>query len=244
MTFGTRRRGSAATSVLPGAAIRRTQLVAGRPAITPGTRAVFGALLCTTAALLTFLAFARANRPPATSYVIATRDLAPGAILESGDVELVAIKLPSAVQTQAVEAVSLIEGATLLGPIAQGELIQRGQVIRRPVGERVVSFPMNSAYALGGRLRAGSRVSVYADEGNTMQPIADNVAVLRNDQGGTSGTSIITITVPASTDEARLVQAITNSKIVLVEGPRPGSSETLRLEKAELTVTPIVETVQ
>ena len=43
---------------------RPSTLVAGRPAVIPGGRAVVGALLVVLAALLTFVAYTRANRRP------------------------------------------------------------------------------------------------------------------------------------------------------------------------------------
>lgn len=203
----------------------RRRLVAGRPGVMPSSRAAIGSLLCMIAALLTFAAFQEAKRPPRTTFAVAVRDLAPGDVLRSGDFEFVALALPTSQRTQAVEDATALENTTVLGPVAKGELIQRGMLVRRATPDRVVSFPIRSAYALAGRLRIGTRVSIYAaaDAGaEAVSLVATDVLVTRVDNPGesTDATIVVTVAIPASADESRLVGAAATAKLVIVEEGR------------------------
>ena len=198
------------------------RLLAGRPGVMPSSRAVLGSLLCMMAALLTFAAFQEANRPPRTSFAVAARDLAPGDVLRPSDFEFVAISLPSSQRTQAVEDVAALENTTVLGPVANGELLQRGMLVRRSTPDRIVSFPMKSAYALAGRLRVGTRVSIYATLESDTDPVAlvaQDVLVTRVDSLSESpdATIVVTVAIPPSANESQLVAAAATAKLVLVE---------------------------
>ncbi len=200
----------------------KRRFLAGRPGIMPSSRAVLGSLLCMIAALLTFAAFQEAKRPPRTTFAVATRDLAPGDVLGAGDVEMVSITLPSNQRTQAIEDMSALENTAVLGPVAKGELLQRGMLIRRASPDRMVSFPVRSAYAMAGRLRAGTRISLYATSDTGDEPVAlvaSNVLVTRVDSPEQSAdtTIVITVAIPATADEPLIVAAAATSKLVIVE---------------------------
>jgi Flp pilus assembly protein CpaB len=206
--------------------VSRRRLLAGRPGVVPSSRAIVGALLCMLAALLTFGAFQQANRPPQTAFAVAARDLAPGETLTSEDIEFVALDLPTAQRVQAVEASDQLGGTTVLGPISKGELLQRGLLVRRGTNDQRVSFRVDSAYALAGRLRPGALVSIYASglpgasgSDDSMKLVARNVPVLRVDMvdDSTDGKVVLTVAVPPTADQRELVAATVASKIVIVD---------------------------
>ena len=201
--------------------------VAARPAVMPGTRAVVGALLCVLAALLTIAAYARANRAPTTTYVVAAGDLEPGAAIERNDVQLVTMHLPAPLRARAVDRIDDLIGATLLGPVAKGELVQIGNVIKKAGGpsSQEFSFPISSAFAAAGRLRGGERVDVIATFGTgeaaDAQIVAANVLIAHVDRpasglGASGDTLVVTLAVTPDVDAVRLARAVAVGKVMLV----------------------------
>lgn len=208
------------------AALRRErQLVAGRPSVVPSARASLGALLCLLAGLLTYVAIDRAQRPPTTRFAVAARDLAPGDILRPADVELVTMELPSAVRSRAVEgSLATLDGVTILGPLARGELLQRGALVRRATPLPTFSFPVLAEYANAGRVRPGSRVSIYATDDDDTRLIARDVLVIRTDGAeAVRGSIVVTIALDPGIDEVALVGAASRNKLALVEGTANGA---------------------
>lgn len=66
------------------------------------------------AAVGVFAAYTQAKAAPATSYIVATRDISPGERLERQDVALVAIELPPEQRGRAFEDPDVLIGATTL----------------------------------------------------------------------------------------------------------------------------------
>ena len=201
--------------------------MAARPAVMPGTRAVVGALLCVLAALLTIAAYARANRAPTTTYVVAAGDLEPGAAIERADVQLVTMHLPAPLRARAVDRIDDLIGATLLGPVAKGELVQIGNVIKKAGGpsSQEFSFPISSSFAAAGRLRGSERVDVIATFGTgeaaDTQIVATNVLIAHVDRpssglGAGSDMLVVTLAVTPDVDAVRLARAVAVGKVMLV----------------------------
>ena len=192
--------------------------VAARPAVMPGTRAVVGALLCVLAALLTIAAYARANRAPTTTYVVAAGDLEPGAAIERNDVQLVTMHLPAPLRARAVDRIDDLIGATLLGPVAKGELVQIGNVIKKAGGpsSQEFSFPISSAFAAAGRLRGGERVDVIATFGTGEAADAQIVDRPASGLGASGDTLVVTLAVTPDVDAVRLARAVAVGKVMLV----------------------------
>jgi Flp pilus assembly protein CpaB len=205
---------------------RRTQrggLVAGRRAVLPGSRAILGALLCTLAALITFGAYARANRPPTTKYLVATRNLEPGAAITASDVAAVAMELPDSLSRRALGPSVSLDDAVVLGPVAKGELFQVGNLIKKAGGSesRELSFPIDSAFAAAGRLRPGDRIDVFANHGDIATPIATDLLIIATSAlpegvSNTRGTIVITVAYDGTFDGAELLGAAQTLKLSLI----------------------------
>ncbi|MFN0026660.1 MAG: SAF domain-containing protein [Acidimicrobiales bacterium] len=145
----------------------------GRPL--PSGRAVLGALLVTVAALAAFLTARSADDQPSTSYLVATRALAPGQILSPADMASVVMELPPSQATSAFSGAQAdaVVGSAARGPVAQGALLTDA-VLEPPVeGARAanttaeyreISFAVPRARALLGNLVPGDRVDVVASE--------------------------------------------------------------------------------
>ena len=194
-------------------------LRAGQPSVVPSTRAALGALLCLLAGLLTYLAIDRSNRPPTTHFAVAHRDLAPGEVLSESDVESVTMDLPSGLRSRAVEGdLGALKGVTVLGPVAAGELLQRGMLVRRATSASTFSFPIQAEFALGGRLRSGSRVDLYGTEGDKTTLVAGNALVVRTDgTAAVRGSIVVTIALDGGIDQRSVVAAASQNKLAIVE---------------------------
>ena len=90
--------------------------------------------MCVLAALLTFVAYRQAQKPPTTTYLIAAREMEPGAPLTLADVREEAITLPAEVAARSFSSFAQLENAFLLGPIQQGELLQASNLVRHAGG--------------------------------------------------------------------------------------------------------------
>jgi Flp pilus assembly protein CpaB len=202
---------------------RTSRRVAGRAPILPGSRAILGALLCTLAALITFTAYSRAIRPPTTRYLVATRDIEPGATLRAADVQAVPIALPDAVAQRVVGPSVSLEDAVVLGPVAKGELFQVGNLIKKAggSGSRELSFPIDSAFAAAGRIRPGDRIDVYAGKDDRAESVATNLLVIATSNPPDSvnagrGTIVLTVSYDGTFDGAGLLGAAQNTKLSLI----------------------------
>ncbi len=239
---------------------QRSGLVAGRGAVLPGSRAILGALLCTLAALITFGAYARSNRPPTTKYLVATRNLEPGAAITASDVAAVAMELPETLSRRVLGPSVSLEDAVVLGPVAKGELFQVGNLIKKAGGSesRELSFPIDSAFAAAGRLRPGDRVDVFANHGDVATPIATDLLIIATSAlpegvSNTRGTIVITVAYDGTFDGAVLLGAAQTLKLSLIRrtgvvgnikpgaGPAKASpnSSTSLTSDAEVTPTSI-----
>ena len=139
---------------------------------------------------------------------VATKDIAAGAMVSSSNSEkriLVGELLPE----DAVLDLASVEGKTLSSPVYAGEVVslRRFRVgdapaLQVPEGLCAVSVPSKSVSAVGGSVRAGSTVDVYATSGTTTERIASSVLVLstsatstEGDDGGDADISWVTLAV-------------------------------------------------
>ena len=202
---------------------RGAGLTAGRAAVLPGSRAILGALLCTLAALITFGTYGRANRPPTSRYLVATRNLEPGAAITASDIEAVAIELPDSLSRRVLGPSVSLEGAVVLGPVAKGELFQIGNLIKKAGGSesRELSFPIDSAFAAAGRLRPGDRIDVFANRGDVAEPIATDLLIvatsaLPDGLPNGRGTIVLTVAYDGAFNGAALLGAAQTLKLSLI----------------------------
>jgi Flp pilus assembly protein CpaB len=134
----------------------------------PTGRAVVGGFLVALAALGIFVGYTRATAGPTARYVVARRDIPVGSRLTADDLTTLPMDLPAVVAANAAfTRESRVVGATTVGPIRKGELVQAGSVVakRSSADELEVSFSIASARALAGTLRSGDRIDVLATFG-------------------------------------------------------------------------------
>lgn len=208
-------------------------LVAGRRGL-PGNRAVVGALLVASSLVALFTAHVKATADHRVPYVVAARDLAVGRVLEAGDLRTVRVDLRGA-GGRAFRATAPLIGATVLGPVAAGELVQASGVVRRraPAAARELSFPIERSAAVGGLLRPGEQVDVLATFGtggdSFTVTVVERARVLRVDQGGggfgDGQSQTISIAVMGAHDALALSHAVHVGKVTLVRSGRAVPNE-------------------
>jgi hypothetical protein len=192
--------------------VRRT---AAAPALLPSARAALGALLCALAALLTFTAYRNANRPPTTTYLVATRPLAPGQVLTAADLEPVALDVPVEFRTRLFTDPGRLRGVNVIGPVEKGELLQLGNLILKGDPTRdEFSFTIDAPDAANGRIQPGERIRIYNRTDAGAERLGDTtvVAIERFD----SGAMVYTVIPDPSLDAEALIAATANGKLYVV----------------------------
>jgi Flp pilus assembly protein CpaB len=94
----------------------------------------------------------------------AARDLPQDATLASADLRPVEVKLPPEQLSQYVASSDALDGSILSRALLEGELIHSGWLVdTRSQGQgRSMTIPVAPEHAVGGDLRAGDRVDIYA----------------------------------------------------------------------------------
>ncbi|HEX7168896.1 MAG TPA: RcpC/CpaB family pilus assembly protein [Acidimicrobiales bacterium] len=192
----------------------------------PNPRAVVGGFLVAASALALFVGYGEATAPPTSRYVVAVRDLAPGARVTADDLGTVAADLPDSMKAAAFERIADVAGKVVAGPIAEGELVQAGAVVSTDAapGGLEVSFPVEAARALGGALDVGDAVDVLATFGaagdtyTTTVVQGARVLAARDTARMLASSGTVTLTVAVATsDEARaLVHAVNAGELIVV----------------------------
>lgn len=200
-------------------AVRRT-----RPL--PTGRAVVGGFLVTVSAVGIFAAYSRAAAGPTTEFVVATRDVPVGSRLTAADVTTLPMELPEVMREEAAfRRAGAVVGATTVGPIRRGELVQAGDLVqkRSATDELEVSFALESARALAGSLQAGERVDVLATFGTggdsyTVAVVRQaRVLEVRRGSGSLAGgdTDVIRLAVASSADALAVTHALHAGDVTL-----------------------------
>lgn len=158
------------TPVLPAPeASNGARPTAGRTVATrrplPGGRAVVGGLLVAASAVGVFAAHGAADDGPGAAYVVLARDVAPGEVLQPGDLALAGIDLPAAQRANSFTDTGVLVGTVALGGMKAGQLVQSSDVAEvRAAGELAqISVPVPGGSAMNGDrryLRPGERVAV------------------------------------------------------------------------------------
>ena len=193
----------------------------------PSGRAVVGGFLVALSALGIFAAYARATAGPTTSYVVARNDVPIGTKLTEDDLTLLPMDLPDVVAGAAVfDAEGPLVGATTVGPIRRGELVQAGDVVRKRSGaeELEMSFAIDSARALAGTLRPGERVDVLATFGAGGETYTVTVVrqarVLERTTDGNAlahgSSEVISLALQSSDEALALSHAVNAGELTLV----------------------------
>jgi Flp pilus assembly protein CpaB len=181
-------------------------------------------LLVAVAAVGLFAAYADVHAGSRRRYVVARHALTPGSRLQPSDLAVEAMDLPSTARQRAFSSISDVEGATLVAPLEEGELVQASAVVatRPGAGAREVSFPVERGHL--GPLRNSERVDVVATFGTGPEAVTTVVLrqalVLQVDRGGSAlgdgGSTVVTVAVDNPTDEVAVAHAVSLGKITLV----------------------------
>lgn len=136
---------------------------------------------------------------------VASHDIAPGERIDSSSVSVkswIADLLPDT----AIVSSQSVTGKVATSSICAGEVLVEKRFVSTeaqlsvPVGMTAVSVPAKAVQAVGGALRAGMYVDVYAAGDTTTTAIAQDVLVLATSAGDASATdrsfSWVTIAVP------------------------------------------------
>ena len=201
------------------------RILARRPAL-PGGRAVVGALLIVSAGIGTFAVATRGNDGPTTAYPVLVRAVDPGQAITDGDVEWRAMELDPLVAARTFGDPTELAEAVALAPLAEGELVQRGQV----------SVDPDSAKGAGGQIS----IPVPVDRTPPGLRRGERVAVLATYGSGSDATTIITVesaTVLSHDTRSEAIGSSASSRLTLaVDDPAAVIATAHAAQVAELTI--------
>lgn len=192
----------------------------------PGTRAVVGGFLIAVAVVGTFATISSAGDDHRVPLVVARDDLAVGDRIAEGDLAVARLDVPPFVRARGFRSPDLIVGATVLGPIARGELVQASSVARHanaPPGLHV-SFPVEAARAVDGTLREGEAVDVLVTYGQgetaSTEVVARTARVVRTRTPGgvlrDDRTLVVTLAVATAEDATAVAHAANAGEVTIV----------------------------
>jgi Flp pilus assembly protein CpaB len=118
---------------------------------------------------LIFAAYSSATARPRQHYVVAARTLAPGTRLVATDLRIADLDLPDpAVRARLFGSVIALVGASVITPIAAGDLVEATAVVGRggAPGTREVSMQIDRSRAVAGTLKAGEYVDLLGTFGS------------------------------------------------------------------------------
>ncbi|HCB33834.1 MAG TPA: hypothetical protein DEP69_01235 [Acidimicrobiaceae bacterium] len=221
----------------------------------PGVRALAGGLLVTLALGGLWWSYTQANAKPSARFVVAVTDIAPGTVVTSDHVGLQAVDLPSGMAAAAFGPGRDLEvlGSVAVNVVSAGELVMASDV--RPVefaagvqSRYELSFEIERARVLNGRLPAGEFVDLVATIGSgstgvteTIAADAQVLAVEELGEGGFGlGTVAVTVAVRSERDVLGVVAAVDQGVLTLVRAPRvrpapepsPGESDAAAPDEA------------
>ena len=213
------------------------------PGALPNARAIWGALLCVSAALVAWYAAAGRADDPVRPLVVASRDIAAGMLVSTDDLRVDRVVIPLELRVRTFGDPSAVVGRVALGPIASGDPILQSATeagdTRTPKRQFSLSLPV--AAAVGGSLRSGDTVDVLAtverDGTDVTETLARSILVSRvtgSDANVMSptGDRLITFSVPAELDVESLVNAATTGRVHLVRTTGTASATSLPLTEA------------
>ena len=196
----------------------------------PNGRAVAGGLLVALAAIGGWL-LATGGDGEARSYVVATRDLAPGHRLVPGDLATASLDLPPAQAKGLFLDPGPLAGGVTRGPIQQGALVTAADVAAatgesdddRVTSTRELSMELPAAQALNGQLLPGDRVDVVATDGTRSKVLVQRALVVAVSGGasegslvGGSGTVVVTLALTDPTAALATANGAAAAEITLL----------------------------
>ncbi len=192
----------------------------------PGGRAVVGGFLVAMAAVGVFVAYTGATAEDKERYVVARQDLPLGHRLAEADLAELPMDLPPLLRARSYRSPSRLVGAVVIGPLSRGELVQASDVLSREGGsmDREISFAIESARAVDGRLMPGEFVDVLAsygsgNDGYTAVVVSGARVIHRSQPRGSLGDGadeVITLSIPNRGDTLAVAHAVNTGSVTLV----------------------------
>lgn len=172
----------------------------------------------------------------------AAHDLPQDAVIDGDDLRAVEVRLPGDLAASYIPSSEGIEGSIVRRAVLQGELVHVGWLADTASGGagRSMTLPVSPEHAVGGDLRAGDRVDVYAtfDPGDARARttlLARDIEIVEVVTAGgfaLDEEAVIGLTVSVSPEEAtRLAFAIRTAEIDVVRitgSSVSGSTTTVR----------------
>jgi hypothetical protein len=189
----------------------------------PGGRAVLGGVLMAVAVVGVFAAYAQAARRPTDPVVVAAHDLRVGEVVAADDLRTIEAELPGGTAGATFASPEGLAGRVVLGPIAEGEIVQAGSVTDQPaesdVHEVAVNLPRGQIAV--GRLKQGERVDVFVTSDDLTRSVvrgAEVVEIDADDGGSLTSDREITLVVAVPTGDAvaALVHALRTGEVTVV----------------------------
>jgi Flp pilus assembly protein CpaB len=184
---------------------------------------VVGGVLIAFAAVGVYVAYDQASAGSADPVVVAARDLRVGDVLEAGDLRTAEGDLPSPAAGAAFRSPETLVGRVVLGPIADGEIVQAAAVTdgEATPDQHEVALRLPRGQIAVGRLKAGERVDVFAtyeDRTTSVVRGATVVQIEADDEGSlTSSQEIsVVVTVPSGDAVAAVVHALRTGDVTVV----------------------------
>lgn len=191
----------------------------------PAGRALVGGLLVAVAAVGLYSAYTQTESGPSQSYTVASRALPAGTRLAPADLVLAPAELPDAVAVRAFADPDVLVEATLIAPLAAGELVQASAVVVKESdpASREVTFAI-SRDALPPSLEHGEQVDVLATYGSggdaLTVPVVRSVPLvaLESPTGrlGDESTAVLTLALAGPDDSLALAHAVSVGQLTVV----------------------------
>lgn len=198
----------------------------------PSNRAVIGGLLVTAAAAGVVVAHRSASTPPTTRYVVVTRAVEPGDVVEEDDLGTVALDLPDDLGVVASEQLERVVGRTAavrldeLDLLRPDDLLESGRFTEPGMVELAVELA--TARALNGTIAAGSVVDVLSTDpaGSGTSTVATGVRVTgvsapAGSAIGSDGSVVVRLALADAEQAEDVADAAIRSELTLTL-PAPG----------------------
>jgi Flp pilus assembly protein CpaB len=190
-------------------------------------RAAAGALCIAGAATAVLVSWQQDRSTPATSFVVAHADLTAGDVIDADDITTTPADVGGAGEDRLLQSADQAIGLVVTGPIASGTFITTDRVVAPEAAPARIEVALNLpiAQALGGAIRRGDAVSVYAtiERCTTALALDARISEFDTSDDGIGEPSVLlrlSLTDPAQV--AAVINAERNGSVTLARG---GSSD-------------------
>jgi Flp pilus assembly protein CpaB len=196
----------------------------GRSRSLPSGRAAIGALLVVMSGLGLATAARQATAEPTTRFAVATRDVPAGDVLRPGDIALLTMKLAPNVAQRSFTDVSLLTDAVATNSLSAGELIQYSAVQKGGPRLRAMSFPIEAARALNGRIEPDDRLDIVSTQDvdgiERTETVLSGIRLISVSGAsldpGSSSELVLTVAFDNDDQQAVLARAINTGRVFVV----------------------------